>query len=220
VILTTSRNSLSDAPRARKGQDRVALSRVIWPIAGFMVGGLVSVAADVVLMTHPPRSGSSNILQSLLASVSVLMTLGATAYLIFRMHTRPLLPRARLIRNLRRVEMLAHLLLSHGERRSNGEEIPVRSLRAALVNSGVWSLDDLKAFDRALKVRNSMVHGDVTTMSWREVRAAGHEAGKLADKLNVSLERAGWMNSSGEAPTFDDELVDIRESPSSKRSLP
>lgn len=59
-------------------------------------------------------------------------------------------------------------------------------LRAELQNLGIWSADDVATFDRAMAIRNSIVHGD-----GGEVESASSVSDDDLDRLLARLKRPG-----------------------------
>jgi hypothetical protein len=56
-------------------------------------------------------------------------------------------------------------------------------LRAELRRAGIWTDDDVKSFDRALTIRNRIVHGDPEP-SRSQMKAASRDTSRLLDLLD------------------------------------
>jgi uncharacterized protein YutE (UPF0331/DUF86 family) len=85
------------------------------------------------------------------------------------------------------IESAANQLLST---MLGGRSRTLYQTRSELRRLGVWSDSDLEVFDRALSIRNGIVHGDVIPHGEESISTALADADRLAAKLRRRLDQA------------------------------
>ncbi|KAB1923147.1 hypothetical protein F8280_16705 [Micromonospora noduli] len=90
--------------------------------------------------------------------------------------------RYRVVRGIQVVEEAASGIL---DLRLTSRRLSLFSLRAGLVEEGIWNDEDIKAFDQVLSIRNSIAHGDKRSYSLKELEAAAKTIEQLGEKLRA-----------------------------------
>ena len=87
---------------------------------------------------------------------------------------------SRLFASFKNLEYEATKVLNRklGERRRS-----IFDMRADLTRLGIWSEEDVRAFDRAVRVRNAIVHGDVAAVRAEDVLKASRIVQMLMERL-------------------------------------
>ncbi len=88
-----------------------------------------------------------------------------------------------LLDRIYRLEIEAEELLNRrlGEKRRS-----IFDLRADLIRLGIWSQSDVESFDRAIRVRNAIVHLDVNSIAEKDIDMATGIVQDLLDRLSLS----------------------------------
>ncbi len=90
-----------------------------------------------------------------------------------------------LIRNIGQIEYLAATRLLEGD--TGGRRASIFRLRAELLERGIWSDDDVKAFDRAFSIRNAFVHADDLRYTDAQLEASVRDTDHLIREIKSAV---------------------------------
>ncbi len=90
-----------------------------------------------------------------------------------------------LIRNISQIEYLAATQLLQAD--TGGRRTSIFRLRAELLERGIWSDDDVKAFDRAFSIRNAFVHADELRCTDAELEASIRDTHHLLREIKLAV---------------------------------
>ncbi|MFI2714117.1 hypothetical protein ACH495_28745 [Micromonospora sp. NPDC018662] len=150
----------------------------------FLVSVVFAAALSRIIFVTPPSRGLKPDSTGLPSSIDTENGIGEADQLgVGAPHMSPeLFNQYRVVRGIQVVEEAASGIL---DLRLTSRRLSLFSLRAGLVEAGLWNDEDIKAFDQVLSIRNSIAHGDKRSYSLEELESAAERIEQLGEGLRV-----------------------------------